>query len=808
MLRACLPLTLALVFAASAPGSTGSELIERINSVELDREECYRVRDLSIIKEDLRIYLTDGVLIFTKPIGGVRTTAVFVADVDGGDAEVLVLPPTKGERQSMANYTGAPNLNEHFQSAVFVFTDDTYENLTRQLRESDKVKKSPEMALLLAPAWQSVVRNLAASFASRLALDLLSTRRQSLGLFFAAVAGRKLGNFDLVLDPRAAQQIAIGQTSSRENRVWFDTWTSFESRSMRNQSRPSAEFKLKDFRINATLQPPDLEMQAVARVKMVPSAAERVFPFDITGHLRVTAATIDSEPAEILARESLRSNVIRNTGNDLFLLISPRPLEAGREYEVEIRYEGPVVLNVGNRVFAVRSRGNWYPSRLPQRAHFELTFRYPKDLDLVASGDVVSDQTEGEWRTTTRKTNTEVRLVGFNLGEFEKASVSRGGYTVEVYANRTVERALQPRPPRDPLPSSLPEWPPRMGRRPSLQTSIPPPAEAPQPAPNPLARLQELAVEVASAMEFMSARFGPPPQKLLTVTPIPGAFGQGFPGLIYLSTLSYLGARDRPVVAMGERQRKFFNELLHTHEAAHQWWGNVVTSKSYQDDWILEALASYSSLLYLEKRKGLRALEEALGDYRDDLLIKTEDEKTVEATGPLAMGTRLFHPENARAWRTITYGKGTWVLHMLRRRMGDEAFDKMLGEFRRRFEGAGASSEDLRLTASQFLPEKSPDSKLEAFFDQWVYSTGIPSFQMTHSVRGKAPALRLTASVTQSDVDDEFSALVPIEIQFGRAKPIIHWVRTSSEPAAFSLTLKQAPTKVVLNPGAAVLTRK
>ena len=96
-------------------------------------------------------------------------------------------------------------------------------------------------------------------------------------------------------------------------------------------------------------------------------------------------------------------------------------------------------------------------------------------------------------------------------------------------------------------------------------------------------------------MEFMSANFGPPPLKTLTVSPIPGTFGQGFPGLLYLSTLAYLKPEDLPMAVRTDSQRRFFSELLHAHETAHQWWGNLVTSGSYQDDWLMEALANYSA---------------------------------------------------------------------------------------------------------------------------------------------------------------------------------------------------------------------
>ena len=65
---------------------------------------------------------------------------------------------------------------------------------------------------------------------------------------------------------------------------------------------------------------------------------------------------------------------------------------------------------------------------------------------------------------------------------------------------------------------------------------------------------------------------------------------------------------------------------------------------------------------------------------------------------------------------------------------------------------------------------------------------------------------RRTVTVEQSGVDEDFSVLAPVEIQFGKAaKPITRLVRTSSEPAVFTITVPQAPTRVALDPGNSVL---
>ena len=204
-----------------------------------------------------------------------------------------------------------------------------------------------------------------------------------------------------------------------------------------------------------------------------------------------------------------------------------------------------MIHDAGDRVFYVSARGSWYPTHGLEFAQYDLLFRYPKDLDLVTPGDVVEDRTDGDWRITRRRTASPIRIAAFNLGNYEHARLERGAYVVDVCANRALERALQPRPQ-----STLLQLPPTVHSR--RMTDPLAEVQTTPPAPDPMARLQSLASEVASALEFMASKFGPPTLPHLTVSPIPGTFGQGFPGLIYLSTLAYL--KNLPGAANG-RQR-------------------------------------------------------------------------------------------------------------------------------------------------------------------------------------------------------------------------------------------------------------
>jgi hypothetical protein len=791
---------LALALLGRLPLAAGSaaDIARAIRENSFDRDECYRVRDLTLIKEDIRVYLTDGYLIFSKPVAGRPIAAVFLADTDGGDGEVLLLPPDRAERRSLATYIDSPNLDEHFRGAVFLFTGDVYDALKKQLPDNPANKKIPELGALLDEQWTSALRNLGAGYQTRLTLDLLGWPASRPGFLVAFLQGIKLGNFDVVFDPSGSEQILVGQFTTRDNRLYFDTWTSFAARSSRlHPAVHQPELSLRDYRIQAVVNE-DLSLSVVTRVKVTPAAGGTpVASFEIAPDMAVTEATVDGRAAEVLQSDALRVNLMRG-GNNLFLVVPPEPLRQGVEYEFEFHHSGRVIHDAGDRVFYVTARGFWYPMFGQQFASYDLLFRYPHDLDLVTPGEVVEDRTEGDWRTTRRRTSSPIRMAAFNLGNYEHARLERAGYVVDVCANRTLERALQPRP------QTILATPPaalQRRRQPDFGE-----ATAPM-EPSPQQRLQVLASEVASALEYMASRFGPPALPQLTVSPIPGTFGQGFPGLIYLSTLSYLKSLPTSRNPTTVQAELFFEDVLQAHEVAHQWWGNRVTAATYRDAWLMEALANYSALLYLEKRKGGHSVELMLDSYRAELLAKSASGQIVDSTGPIVLGPRLENSQEPRAWRSIIYGKGSWIIQMLRRRMGDERFFSMLRELMTRYGGKEISTEGFRELAAQFLPPKSDDPKLEAFFEQWVYGTGIPSLKLAWSIKGKAPSLRLVGTLTQSEAGEDSSVIAPVEIQVARGRTITQWVRSATDPVTFTVALTQPPLKVALDPRYAILRR-
>ena len=161
--------------------------------------------------------------------------------------------------------------------------------------------------------------------------------------------------------------------------------------------------------------------------------------------------------------------------------------------------------------------------------------------------------------------------------------------------------------------------------------------------PSPAGFLKQLAREIDSSIRFYELYSGPFPFRNLGVSQIPGAFGQGWPGLLYLSTLSFLPDEAQYRAGLSPTGRAFFTDVVPFHEVAHQWWGNVVGWSSYQDQWIDEAIAEYLALQFADSKKTQdHPLNTWLTNYRKRLTTKAEGEDRAPGDiGPVIAGRRL-----------------------------------------------------------------------------------------------------------------------------------------------------------------------
>ena len=172
-LRLSLLCLLVILLRADTP-SPGKDLARAIRENSFDRDECYRVRDLTIQKEDVRIYLTDGYLIFSKPVAGRRIAAVFSAEVDGGDARGHAAAARSRRAAVAGRLHRVAQPGRAYQAAMFLFTGDDYEQLKAQMAEQSRQQESARDG---AACWTSNGRpccaTSGASYQTRLTLDLI-----------------------------------------------------------------------------------------------------------------------------------------------------------------------------------------------------------------------------------------------------------------------------------------------------------------------------------------------------------------------------------------------------------------------------------------------------------------------------------------------------------------------------------------------------------------------------------------------------------------------------------------------------------
>ena len=475
----------------------------------------------------------------------------------------------------------------------------------------------------------------------------------------------------------------------------------------------------------------------------------RALDFDLSRQMQIRSAEVDGRAAETVGDEGAGSGS-DDQSDRLFIVVPGDALHKGTEHTVKIVHEGNVIAEGANHVYFVGSRGRWYPHRDLDFARFDVKFRFPENLDLVAPGDEVQDSRQGNQKIVERHSDIPLPMAGFNLGQYVRTTVERDGYTVDLFANKSEAAGA--------------------------------------------VNGKELGNRVADVLEFYAQRLGPPPLKKLIVSPIPARFGQGFGGLIYLSNMAYMNPSGKAFADTDPRITLFFTRLMQAHEVAHQWWGNLVSTEGYHDEWIMEALANYTAMLYLRKTEGDAMADALLETYRGALLERNEAGATVESAGPVTQGRRVELDGKPDAWIAVMYGKGAWIMHMLHARMGDDAFWKMLAELRRRYQYKNLTTDEFRAICAEFSPESAPDKKLEAFFDQWVTGTGLPALHLNASTKNVSGRVEVTGSLSERG---DSAADVPVEVTL-KNHTVTRWIRPSGETTAFRWTFEEKPSAVKL----------
>ena len=291
---------------------------------------------------------------------------------------------------------------------------------------------------------------------------------------------------------------------------------------------------------------------------------------------------------------------------------------------------------------------------------------------------------------------------------------------------------------------------------------------------------EELALEygeTASEMvDFYSDLYGAPYSKSLAIIEM-GEFapnGYWAPGLVLMSPYG---------------RRETVNRQLLGKLVANQWWGSLVGAGNRNHLWLVDGMAKYSSLLDMEETEGEEAFVEALSNTRINAL--TFDEVPLRQSGRVAD----FSPQ----MDALTSARGAMVLHMLRWRVGDEAFFATLRDL-----VSGHTWGTLTTDTFRELYEEVTGKDLDGFFLQWTETNITPEFKQEYTIYrlGGNEGFRVIGKINQDM--DTFSMPVELKVET-EGEPEYHVVEVSGTASDYTLETFGKPREVVLDPNHRIL---
>jgi hypothetical protein len=776
------------------------EIYQALNALRVDTAQIYAVNELRLRRDAVSLIFSDGILGFLQAYDGRVTGVVF-----SGRGHVSANLRDPSEKQSLAHFLGVPLLDQSFSRAYLRFDDGSAEEILDQLRRSSA---SPMSAYDFGSTWDKALANLNPDQSTRLLMDWVA--ETPVPYFYAELLDEQLGAFDILIDGRRTDTVMIGQERWASGNHYYDVWASFVGSNA--PPAPPPTFVPVSYGIDTTIGN-DRSLEGTTTIEIrAGGSGERGIALELSRFLTVQSAQdADGRTLDFFQNEALSRNQLAERGNDIVLVILPEPPRAGQTYRIRLSYRGSVISDAGNGVYFVGDRGSWYPhlGGMAQFAQFDNTFHWPRKLRLVATGQKVEEREEGDRRFGQWRSEGPAVVAGFNLGDYVIENMNAvDGVKIELAANSALEKAIAERLGSQTIVGTVAPEPMRPNRRlrPPLVLAEDPPVQLAGP-------LKELGQEIAEAIRFGQKWMGPFPFHQLVVSQVPGTVGQGFPGLLYLPSLSFLSPTTQQRVGMSGNAQESLDEIIPYHEVAHQWWGNVVGWDNYRDQWLNEGLANYIALAGAEEGKpGAHLLTHWLDRYRKDLTSRVSgQENTVDDAGPLVQGTRLRSSRDPDAFEKIIYGKSTWIFHMLRMMLQDpasknpdERFIGLLHGLLESYRYRALTTEDLQKAVERVMTpamDIEGGRSMDWFFEQYVRSTGVPVYQLEYSVRPGPKGFLVRGKLIQKNVSDDFVLSVPIYGQAQGSKPaLLGHVVTSGEETSFQFVTAALPKRLLLDP--------
>ncbi len=196
---------------------------------------------------------------------------------------------------------------------------------------------------------------------------------------------------------------------------------------------------------------------------------------------------------------------------------------------------------------------------------------------------------------------------------------------------------------------------------------------------------------------------------------------------------------------------------LVAHELAHQWFGDLITCRSWDHIWLNEGFATFVETMWTEHADG-----------RDAYDVETWHRiNGVAAADATDAGKPLVYRDYPYAFEPFfhksgqAYGKGAAILHMLRRELDDELFWRAIRAYVEQFRERVAETEDFRLVI-----ERVSGRSFEQFFRQWCYRPGVPKLNVKQRWLDDESLAEVTVTQTQPISAQTPAFVLPIDLLF------------------------------------------
>jgi len=236
-------------------------------------------------------------------------------------------------------------------------------------------------------------------------------------------------------------------------------------------------------------------------------------------------------------------------------------------------------------------------------------------------------------------------------------------------------------------------------------------------------------------------------------------------------------------------------DSLIAHELAHQWAGDLVTCKEWAHIWLNEGFATFGSALWFEARDGetgyLNAMDRSFRVARRD-----------HTTDDVGMVSSIYdHPGETFRRRANPYPKGSAILHMLRRMLGEDVFWSGVHTYMNRHALGTVETNDLR-----YAMEEVSGLGLEWFFEQWCYRPGCPELEIDVAYDGENRALLVNVEQTQT-IDGRtpaFRFTLPVHARTASGTRVFE-IDVDERSTSFRAELDGVPDVVAIDPDLHVL---